>query len=124
MANVRSACPTLSLLHILGKRWIIPIIELLCSPRRNMQFNTMQLLLGGITPKNLSRSLKDLADAKIVKRIEVRRNDTMSTIYALTDRGVAIEEFISRAKKLGIEIYDVDASCINRKCNDCILARS
>lgn len=124
MAKVVYSCKTLSLLHILGKRWSVPIIDMLHTPRRNMQFNTMQMLLEDITPKNLSKSLKELTDAGIVKKTEFKTKNSLNTVYALTDRGVAVEQFIRSAKKLGVDIYNMDATCVNRSCSDCALVKT
>ena len=79
MPGKSTSCPTLSLLHIVGKKWSIPIIELLYPSNKTLQFNEMQHLLVDITPKNLSRSLKEMSEAKIVKRVETRNNGRLRT---------------------------------------------
>jgi DNA-binding HxlR family transcriptional regulator len=115
------SCETLYLLHILGKKWTIPIVEMLYPPRRNVQFNKMQMALDNITSKNLSSSLKELCDAKIVKKTEIKRGNAVNTIYSLTERGVALEGFIKSAKMLGVSLYNINASCTNRRCGECAL---
>ena len=76
MAKRSVSCPTLTLLHVVGKKWTIPIINLLYPSSKALQFNEMQHLLVDITPKNLSRSLKELAKARILTRSEIRSNGT------------------------------------------------
>lgn len=122
MTKAYSPCPTLSLIHILGKRWTIPIVEVLYASHGKIQFNTMQLLLGSITPKNLSNALKELVEAEIVSKKEVKKRRILHTEYKLTEKGIAFEEFIRSAKSLGINIYDMNPNCVNRQCNKCELA--
>lgn len=125
MERMTYACPTLSMIHILGKKWTIPIIELLYPPRNKVSFNSMQTMLGlNITARNLSRSLKELSDTGMIKRDERKENGVLHTEYSLTDKGIALKEFIRRAKELGICIYGIDASCLNRRCSDCALMKS
>lgn len=112
-------CQTLSMLHILGKKWSIPIIETISSGK-GAQFNTLQAILEEITPKNLSSGLKDLVDAEIIKKNEKRYNNVNHTEYVLTEKGRAVSKFIKSAKQLGVCIYGIDPSCPNRKCADCI----
>ena len=119
MAKKRDGCPTLFLLHIVGKRWTIPLVEILYSSRGSMQFNSIQVLLGDVSPKNLSVSLRELTDAQIIKRRESKRGGVLHTGYSLTKKGIALEGFIRNAKGLGVCIYDMDPNCINRQCNLC-----
>ncbi|MFI5412597.1 MAG: winged helix-turn-helix transcriptional regulator, partial [Candidatus Micrarchaeales archaeon] len=121
MAKTGPACPTLSLLHILGKRWTVPILEMFGSKNDKMQFNSMQLLLGDITPKNLSNSLKDLCTAEILEKKEVKEGKILHTEYVLTKKGAALKQFIRNAKELGVCIYGLDSSCIERQCSTCSL---
>jgi DNA-binding HxlR family transcriptional regulator len=116
-----SSCPTLSLLHLLGKKWTIPIVDLLCPSNRtrSLQFNQMQQLLVNITPKNLSRCLKELHGAKLVKKTETRINGVLCVGYSLTEQGLAFREFIRSSKVLGVSLYNLNPYCPNRQCNLC-----
>ena len=100
-------CPTLSLLHVLGKKWTIPIVELLYPSNKALQFNAMQHLLVDITPKNQSRGLKELTSAKIVRRVELKSNGLRYTEYSLTENGRKVEAPVRAAKELGICMYDM-----------------
>jgi len=124
MTKKSTSCPTLSLLHVLGKKWSIPIVELLFPADEALQFNEMQHLLVDITPKNLSRSLKELSEAKIVKRVEVKNSGVRYTEYALTDQGKDVEQLIKAAKHLGICMYSTNEYCINRQCHLCPMLKS
>ena len=122
--NAGSACPTLSLLHMVGKRWTIPIIEALDSNRvGGAQFNMLQAEIGGITPRNLSSALKELAAEGLVAKAEYRQKGggMVNTEYFLTTRGRKFRKFILEAKELGISLYGVTSGCTTRKCTECSL---
>jgi DNA-binding HxlR family transcriptional regulator len=122
MAKTKSACQTLSLLHLIGKKWTIPIVELFTPGNKKLQFGTMQQLLVNITPKNLSKSLKELYDAKIIQKVGVRQNGLLHTQYSLTTQGAELEQFIISAKRLGIALYSINEYCVKRKCYLCPLS--
>ncbi len=124
MAKKSTSCPTLSLIHVLGKKWTVPIVELLLPSANPLQFNEMQHLLVDITPKNLSRSLKELADAKIVRRVEIRNKGVRYTEYSLTSQGKDVENLVKAAKQLGICIYNTNDYCVNRQCHLCPMLKS
>lgn len=124
MAKRSTSCPTLSLLHVLGKKWTIPIVELLYPSNKALQFNAMQHLLVDITPKNLSRGLKELTSAKIVRRVELKNNGLRYTEYSLTENGRKVEDLVRAAKELGICMYDMNSYCVNRQCHLCPLLKA
>jgi DNA-binding HxlR family transcriptional regulator len=124
MAGKSTSCPTLTLLHVVGKKWTIPIIELLYPSNRALQFNEMQHLLVDITPKNLSRSLKELSEAKMVKRVEIRNDGIRYTEYSLTDDGKKVEQLVKAAKELGICMYNMNSYCVSRQCHLCPLLKA
>jgi DNA-binding HxlR family transcriptional regulator len=124
MAGKSTSCPTLNLLHTIGKKWTIPIVELLYPSNKALQFNEMQHLLVDITPKNLSRSLKELADAKMVKRVEIRNDGVRYTEYSLTENGRKVEQLIRAAKELGVCMYNMNTYCVSRQCHLCPLLKA
>jgi DNA-binding HxlR family transcriptional regulator len=123
MEKMEEVCPTLSLVHIMGKRWTIPIMEAFESPIEEVQFGELESELVDITPKNLSKSLKELCMAELLKKSEVVDKGAVHTSYALTKKGVAFQKFIRNAKELGICIYGMDSGCADRKCIDCYAAK-
>ena len=124
MPRERSGCKTLSLMHVLGKKWSIPIIEAFYSNGRKMQFNAMHLLLSGITSKNLSACLNDLCDSEIIEKVQRSENGTVHTEYVLTKKGVVLRGFVMDMKRLGMQIYGVDASCTSSRCAYCYESKS
>lgn len=123
MPKSKYACQTLTLMHILGKKWTIPVIEALYSARGKVQFNNLQLGLGPITPKNLSRSLNDLIKAEMIKRVETGGRGLTHTSYVLTKKGTMLQNFILSAKELGVCVYGIDPSCTDKQCINCISTR-
>jgi DNA-binding HxlR family transcriptional regulator len=115
-----ASCSILSVLHILGKRWTIPIIETLYYARDDMSFNALESELTHITPKNLNDGLKELAEFGLVKKNELVMRGVRHTSYHLTKNGVAFEELIYSAKKIGGEIYD-RPGCEYKQCKNCPL---
>ncbi len=106
----------------MGKKWTIPIIELLYPPRNKISFNNMLIgLNGNVTARNLSQSLKELSKIGIIEKVERKENRFVYTEYSLTKKGMALKGFIRNAKVLGACIYDLDASCADRPCSECLL---
>ncbi len=117
-----TACPTLSLFHILGERWSIPVIEILYSSKSNMQFNSILEEIGNITPKNLSGCLKSLMESGIVERhIVTHLNGAQGTEYGLTQNGRLLEKYVIEIKDIGAKWYRLSNVCSNKKCSECPL---
>lgn len=112
------------MLHIIGMKWTIPVLEAMKRPHRKFQFNAMLSMVSGITPKNLSRILRELSDAGLVKRAEIKEKGVLHTEYHLTEKGIALNEFIRESKILGVSLYHLESSCVNKECGNCELARA
>ncbi len=113
-------CKTLSLLHILGKRWTVDVIEMLDS-KNELSFNEILRMLNGVTPRALSNILSDLLNAQVIQKTKSSKGGVMKIKYSFTDKGKSFEQFIQSGKKLGVDLYSIDASCIDRKCSECSL---
>lgn len=111
-------CKTLSLFHILGRRWTVDVVEIL-SKSKKVQFNTMLDTLSGITPRALSNILADMSAAEVVERVKTSNTGATRTAYALTSKGLAFEKFIRSGKQLGVNLYSIDAGCVDRSCSNC-----
>ena len=93
MKTETESCATLNLLHILGKRWSIPVIESISALGTGTSFNAVLLSLEEITPRGLSTILGEFSDAGIVKKSEYKkkRSDTHQ-IHAHKKRGRTRED--------------------------------
>ena len=119
-ATKTSSCSILSVIHIMGKRWTIPVVETLYYARGEMSFNALQSALSHVTAKNLNDSLRELIEFGLVKKNEIVAKGVRHTSYVLTKNGIAFEDLVNDAKKLGGELYD-RPGCELRQCKNCPL---
>jgi DNA-binding HxlR family transcriptional regulator len=60
-------CPIEGVIDIISKKWALLIINGLCN-KGKLRFNDLMKELGGISPKTLSDTLKDLQAEKLITR--------------------------------------------------------
>jgi DNA-binding HxlR family transcriptional regulator len=60
-------CPIEGVIDIISKKWALLIINALCN-RGKLRFNDLMKELGGISPKTLSDTLKELLVEKLITR--------------------------------------------------------
>jgi DNA-binding HxlR family transcriptional regulator len=75
------------------RKWSVPVLASLDEPRR---FSELRVALPGITPRALALALRDLEDARLVRR-DVLPTRPPSTIYRTTRRAATV----ARAARLG-----------------------
>jgi DNA-binding HxlR family transcriptional regulator len=121
MKTETESCATLNLLHILGKRWSIPVIESISALGTGTSFNAVLLSLEEITPRGLSTILGEFSDAGIVKKSEYKKNGATHIKYTLTKNGVELEKIIKSLKSFGTKAYGTSPLCSERKCAECYL---
>ncbi len=114
-----TVCPTMDLLHIIGKKWSIPILEELYYSRVGLSFNSISNSVRGATQRNLSLSLKELKDASLVYKSETSNGNIKHTAYTITDHGRVLVGAINTIKKLGTEWYGMNPRCKNFNCASC-----
>jgi DNA-binding HxlR family transcriptional regulator/putative sterol carrier protein len=93
-------CPLARALDVVGDRWAMLVVrELYLSPKR---FTDLAQRLAGIAPNLLSRRLKELEAAGLVRR---RRLDppAASTVYELTDKAAGLETAMIELAKWGVQ---------------------
>ncbi len=87
-------------LYVLGGKWKLPIISTLVErPRR---FKELQKELGDITPKTLSKELKELELNEFVIRT-VYATSPVSVEYELTDYAISLDPVLQELRKWGFE---------------------
>lgn len=90
-------------LDVLNTKWKLPIIVALSEgPKR---FNELQRKLNGITPKSLSKELKDLEMNGFLSRV-VHHTTPVKVEYALTDYSNSLQEVIDALKDWGLQHRD------------------
>ncbi len=77
-------CPVLQALNIIGGKWRIPILWKLAGS--NLRYNELKRRLSGITNIMLTRSLKELEEYGLVKRIQYAEIPP-HVEYSLTEQG-------------------------------------
>jgi len=60
-------CPIEGIIDVIGKKWALLIINALCN-RGKLRFSDLMKELGGISPKTLSDTLKELQIERLIKR--------------------------------------------------------
>ena len=60
-------CPIEGVIDVISKKWALLIINALCN-RGKLRFNDLMKELGGISPKTLSDTLKELRVEGLIKR--------------------------------------------------------
>lgn len=93
-------CPIARALDIVGDRWAMLVVrELLFAPKR---FTDLQERLAGIAPNLLSRRLKELEAAGLVRR---RRLDppAAATVYELTEKAKGLETAMLELARWGVQ---------------------
>ena len=87
-------------LDVLSGKWKLPIIITLQNGAHG--FNELERTIDGITPKLLSKSLKDLEMNGFVKR-EVLPSSPVRVYYSLTDYSDSLNEIIDALRDWGLQ---------------------
>ncbi|MCC5787970.1 MAG: helix-turn-helix transcriptional regulator [Phycisphaerales bacterium] len=90
MARSRKAvsCPVETTIRVVGGRWKVLVIHYLLEGDR--RFNELQRLLQGISPRTLTKQLRELEDDGIVSR-EAFPEIPPRVVYSLTALGRSLE---------------------------------
>ena len=85
-------------LDVLGERWTLLVIrELLLGPQR---FSDLEASLAGIGPNTLAARLRQMENDGLVEKQRLPR-PAPATVYALTERGAALEPVIIELARWG-----------------------
>lgn len=102
-------CPLARALDVVGDRWAMLVVrELFLSPKR---FTDLEQRLDGIAPNLLSRRLKELEAAGLVRRRRLEP-PAASTVYELTEKASGLETAMIELAKWGVQFlgpYDGEA---------------
>jgi len=87
-------------LYVLNGKWKLPLIAALVQgPRR---FNEIQKALGDITPKILSKELRELELNEFVER-KVIASTPVTILYELTPYSESLDSVLTELRKWGIQ---------------------
>ena len=96
----KNLLPVKDALDILSGKWKLPIIVALTFEKK--RFKEMQREIEGITPKMLSKELKELEINQLVKRT-VYDTLPVTVEYALTPYGKSLHKVIGELRTWGIQ---------------------
>lgn len=104
-------CSVRNVVHLLGKKWTITIVEQIYSDYGGIHFNGLVSSIDGITPSMLAKELEELNSEGILQKKDVSVNNTVYVNYKLTKKGVLLAELIDRAKEFCISCCPLGSSC-------------
>jgi DNA-binding HxlR family transcriptional regulator len=95
-------------LHVVSGKWKLAIVcTLLLGPRR---FNEMERLLNGLTPRMLTRELRELEVNGVVARVQLEAPSGTVRGYELTASGRQLESVIIGMANWGVQHRAFSAS--------------
>ena len=92
--------PVRDVIELIGGKWKLPVIVALSFG--NQRFKQLERLIEGITPRMLSKELKDLEINGLVNR-KVYDTTPVTVEYSLTEYGKSLDELIVVLRKWGTE---------------------
>jgi DNA-binding HxlR family transcriptional regulator len=99
-------------LFVLNGKWKLPLIFTLLEKSR--RFNEIQQAVPGITPKILSKELKDLEENGFVKR-SVYPTTPVTVIYEITAYSHTLKSVLSELKTWGTQHRDMIRQSMRKK---------
>ena len=86
-------------LNVINGKWKLAIVCILLEDQR--RFKDIQHLISGITPRMISKELKELEINGIIKKVNVVESGLTVTKYSLTESGKNLENIIITMVKWG-----------------------
>lgn len=96
-------------LNVINGKWKLAIVATLLKEKR--RFNDIERLLPGITPKMISKELKELELNGVVKKVTVQEHPSGKTIllYDLTESGRGLEKLMVQMATWGQQHRELSA---------------
>ncbi len=94
-------CPVYRAFHIIGKKWTLQILQEFFVNEGVRRFNEIHKSLHWITPKVISKRLKEMEDEGLVARKVLSDTIPVKVEYTLTDKGKDLDKVIQTAIKWG-----------------------
>ncbi len=92
--------PVRDVIDLIGGKWKLPIIIALSF--KNHRFNELEKQIDGITPRMLSKELKNLEINGLVTR-QVYHTTPVTVEYGLTDYGKSLDDVIATMRDWGLK---------------------
>ena len=105
-------CPVYRTFRIIGKKWALQILQEFFVNGGVRRFNEIQRSLEWITPRVISKRLKEMEEENMIVRMVFSDKSPIRVEYSLTEKGKELEGVIQTAVKWGGEWEVVDAKRI------------
>jgi DNA-binding HxlR family transcriptional regulator len=96
-------CPIYRTFRIIGKKWALQILQEFFVNKGKRRFNQIQKSLYWITPKVLSKRLREMEAEGLIRRKIFLDKIPVRVEYKLTKKGEGLDEVIKEAKKWGMK---------------------
>ena len=107
-------CPVYRTFRIIGRKWALQILQEFFVNNGVRRFNEIQKSLKWITPRVMSKRLKEMEDEELITRRVFSDKSPIRVEYTLTDKGRGLEGVIQTAIKWGKEWEIVGVTEANR----------
>jgi len=97
-------CPVIFALNIIGGKWKLPLLWHLANSQNGIRYNELKRNLDGITNIMLTRSLRELEQDGVVKRIQYS-DIPPHVVYSLTEQGEKLIPALLNIKEWGEQLH-------------------
>lgn len=113
-------CTVYKTVDVIGKKWsLLIILSIYKGKNKKMQYSEIKKELKTITPKILSKRLKELTDDEIlIKEIDTQKVP-LNTYYLLSESGKKLIPIIQDIKKWGLMFKFNNKECETTFCRQC-----
>ncbi len=101
-------CPVCRAFRIIGKKWTMQILQEFYVNEGERRFNDIQHSLYWITPRVISKRLKEMEDENLIERKVYSEKRPIRIEYCLTDKGADLCGIIRKAQVWGKKWEVVD----------------
>jgi len=95
-------CPVYRTFRIMGKKWTLQILQEFFVNDGERRFNEIQDSLHWITPRVISKRLKEMEAEGLIQRRVLSDKIPVKVEYSLTRKGMGLNEVIKKAKEWGM----------------------
>ena len=111
-----SKCPIFESADLIGKKWTIALLQEI-SANGDRGFNYIFRRLGKISPKILSRRLREMEISGIIERDISRNKAPARAKYKVTEKGAELQKIIGQLRKWQIryskEKFECSQDCVS-----------
>lgn len=111
-------CEVIKTTHMIGRKWFIPVLEEIALGKFD-GFNDFLTRAKTITPRILSRQLKELEQEGFIKKKAYKKEHNEITKYKLTEKGRELHKIIVDVKKFNVRCGNIPSWCMGMSCTEC-----